>query len=112
MTQPAFTFARAADTSRAQQYADHVITLLSDGSWRRAKAICAAIPGLTDRSLRMIAEQSRGSILGGQKGYCLTKYASNDEIDRCERWLLSQADSMRGRAVEIRKARNSGGVAA
>jgi hypothetical protein len=106
MTQPAFTFARAADTSRAQQYAEQVIALLSDGSWRRAKAICAAIPGLTDRSLRMIAEQSQGHLVSGQRGYCLTRYATVEDLNHFERAQLSQARKTINRVRLTRIARN------
>lgn len=104
--------ARAADRNCAARFRDAVIALLQDGAWHRAKALCTALPGLTDRACRQIAETSHGAVISGQAGYKLTRHATNDEIDRAEAWLLSQASHMKSRAVEIRRCRNTGGVAA
>lgn len=113
MTQmPLNLFARQADRSRAAKYRNQVFDVLADGAWHRAKSLCAGLPGLTDRALRQIAEESRGTVISGQNGYRLTRFASTEEIDHCERWLLSQSQHMKERALEIRRARNSGGVAA
>lgn len=104
--------ARTADRNRAARFRDRVLELLQDGQWHRAKTICAELDGLNERALRQVAEESRGAVISGQHGYKLTRLATNDEIDHAERWLLSQSQAMKARAVDIRKARNSGGVAA
>jgi hypothetical protein len=112
MTQPMLQFARTRDRKAAERFRARVMDLLSDGAWHRAKALCVACEGLTDRAVRQIAEASRGTIISSVDGYKLTRFATTDEIDHCERWLVSQARKMLDRAVEIRRARNSGGVAA
>jgi DNA-directed RNA polymerase beta subunit len=92
-----------------------VYAWLSDGAWHTARSFRThggiVING-AERELRIVAERSQGRIISGQKGYKLTRCASVEEIDHAERWLISQANKMRERAVEIRRARNSGGVAA
>lgn len=93
----------------AQQ--EHVTTLLSAGAWLTAKHLCGLVSGLTDRGLRQMAEDSKGAILGGQRGYCLTKHASNSDIDHVERALLSQGRKMLDRAREVRIYRNRGAAA-
>lgn len=113
MNQLAFDLAaKAADQGRAAKFRDRVLEHLDDGEWHRAKEICACFDGLTDRALRQIAEESHGSVISGQQGYKLTKFATTEEIDRAENWMLSQIEHMKKRVVDIRKARNSGGVAA
>jgi hypothetical protein len=49
-------------------------------------------------------------VISGQRGYHLTRQASLDDIDHSVRWLLSQADRMRERAMSISRVRH-GGVA-
>lgn len=104
--------ARADDTDKALRYRKQFYEVLSDGAWHLRKEVCKLIPQLSDRACRQIAENSKGQVLSGQLGYKLTKFATNEEIDHAERWLLSQARHMTERAVQIRKCRNSGGVAA
>ena len=108
MTQPSLSFLRPVrDDLRVR-----VLELLQDGSWHRAKSLCGAISGLTDRGLRQIAEGSRGAVISGQRGYKLTAKATTEEIDHAEAWLLSQAKHMTDRARQIRICRNRKGVAA
>ncbi len=85
---------------------------LADGGWHLRRDLCRAITGLTERSARLIAESSRGAVIGSAKGYKLTAHASQIELDHAERALRSQARKMLGRVIQIRKARNQGGVAA
>lgn len=96
-------------TDKAERHTAQVYAALADGQWHTAKALRLTL-GVDDRTMRLIADRSHGAILGGQSGYKLTRCASVDEIDHAERWLISQANKMRERAVEIRRARN--GVAA
>lgn len=88
---------------------DRLLTALAGRGWRTAKDL--RLEGWTERQLRATAHESGGRVLGGQRGYALTREASDDEADRVERFLLSQARSMQQRAVDIRKARNRRGVA-
>jgi len=103
MSQACFNFTRTAD--RADQAASLVYAILADGQWHTARAIRLAT-SLDERTMRLIADRSRGAILGGQNGYKLTRFATGEEADRAERWLQSQARRMTERAVEIRRARN------
>lgn len=101
----------ASVSDKAERHTSQVYSQLSDGAWHTAKALKLTL-GVDDRTMRLIADRSHGAILGGQSGYKLTRCASVEEIDHAERWLISQANKMRERAVEIRRARNQGGVAA
>ena len=85
---------------------------LSDGEWHVAGSFGLHRCEKMNRALRVIAERSKGQIISGQKGYKLTKFATTEEIDHAERWLLSQASKMKDRAREIRVARNRSGAAA
>jgi len=94
-----------------------VYQLLADGQWHTARSfqdvgnVTIKITGI-DRMVWLVAERSAGKIISGQKGYKLTKFATTEEIDHAERWLLSQASKMKARALEIRRSRNQGGRAA
>jgi hypothetical protein len=109
MTQPGFF-----DPPKTTELEPVVYQWLSDGQWHTAKSFAGGIARQRgfDRLLRIIADRSQGRIISGQFGYKLTQFATSEEIDHAERWLLSQARKMTERAVEIRKARNSGGKAA
>lgn len=92
-------------TDKAEKHAAQVYAALASGDWMTRRQL-ERLTGLDDRVIRMVAEQSKGRVISGQSGYRLTKFASVEEIDHAERWLLSQANKMRERAVEIRRARN------
>jgi hypothetical protein len=62
--------------------------------------------GWDDRRFRRAAEFANGVILGGNKGYCLWRYASNDETDRVENALRKQARKLLRKVIQIRKVRN------
>ena len=101
--------AATADRDLASRYQERVLAYLEQSkSWKLRRDICQAFPGLTDRALREIASNSKGRILSGQSGYILIEYATNEEIDRAEAWLLSQSREMLKRVLAIRKARNRG----
>lgn len=99
------------DLETASRLTDAFLAVLRDGLWHKGRDLAQALQ-TNERVLRQIASSSGGSVLSGQSGYRLTRAASNEEIDRCESWLRSQARKMIGRSIQIRKARNSGGVAA
>jgi hypothetical protein len=80
-----------------------VIALLSDGSWRRAKAICAAIPGLTDRSLRLIAEDSDGRLVSTNAGYKLVEHVTPAEINQFAGRQLAQMRHTQARLTRTMK---------
>ena len=117
MTQEPLPLRTTTRIDQAEIVRPLVYNWLEDGSWHTSKSFerkwntGERIIGL-DRLLRIVAERSQGQIISGQKGYKLTKYATTEEIDHAERWLLSQASKMKARAVEIRKCRNAGGRAA
>jgi hypothetical protein len=103
VTEQSLPFRRTVDAAEA--LAPAVRRVLEDGQWHTAKALRAVI-GIGDRELRLVAERSRGTILGSQLGYKLTRFATVEEVDHVERWLQSQSRKMTHRAVEIRRARN------
>ena len=85
---------------------DAFFRALEDGRWHLRRDLCREINGLTERQCRLIAEGSQGRVIGSAKGYRLTRFASVDEIDHAERQLVSQANKMKARALEIRICRN------
>jgi hypothetical protein len=103
---------QARDQETAQQLTAAFLDALSDGQWHLRRDLCEAIPGLTERAARLIAEHSHGSVIGSSRGYKLTVHATVAELDHAERQLTSQGHKMIDRAREIRCARNKGGRAA
>lgn len=85
---------------RASQRRADVFTALADGRWHTAREL-----GINDRVLRLVAEQSAGEIISGQRGYKLTRHATLDEVTHAEHWLRSQATKMLRRALAIRAVR-------
>jgi len=110
MTQPSLF--RQRDHDAAQQLTGAFYKALEDGGWHLRRELVHAIPGLTERSARLIASASRGLIIGSAKGYKLTAYATQIEVDHAEAQLRSQAREMLRRVVQIRNCRNRGGRAA
>ncbi len=108
MTQPTLNFQKES-ADNAEIIKALVYDWLSDGQWHTAKSF--QVEGVEmrgiDRVLRTVAERSKGQVISGQKGYKLTRFATVEEIDHAESWLLSQARHMTARAVEIRRARNT-----
>ncbi len=96
---------------KAAEMMDRFLEQLSDGQWHRAKELSWSLH-TSDRVIRQMAESSNGRVISSQHGYKLNRYATNDELDHAEAWLISQGRKMIDRAREIRVARNRGGVAA
>lgn len=65
-----------------------------------------------ERRFRRAAEFADGLILGGQKGYCLMQFATNDETDRVENGLRKQARKLLRKVIQIRRVRNGHQAAA
>lgn len=65
------------------------------------RAVLAVELGWTIRAVRDTASQSKGQILSGPKGLCLTVHASAEELEHSRLILLSQARSMIRRALEL-----------
>lgn len=58
----------------------------------------------SDRSIRLLAEASKGQIISGQRGYHLTCQASVADCLHASAWLRSQARRMTARALDIERA--------
>ena len=96
---------------KAAEMMDRFYEQLQDGQWHKGSALSTRLH-TSDRVVRMCAERSQGRVISGQLGYKMTRFATGDEIDHAEAWLLSQASKMKERAVEIRICRNRSGCAA
>jgi hypothetical protein len=83
-----------------------LIAALGRRRWLTAARLTEAT-GFNDRKLRALAADSGGRIISGQKGYCLTTEATNEEIHHAASWLESQARVMTQRAISIRKFAHS-----
>jgi hypothetical protein len=70
--------------------------------WLQARDL-TQLTGFDDRRLRAIASASKGHIISGNRGYRLTRQATIEEIDHCTAKLLSQADAMTARALQIQR---------
>jgi len=95
----------------AQKLTGAFLSALHDGGWHKGRELCAALQ-TDERTIRQAAADSGGAVISGQLGYRLTAYATTQEIDRAENFYRSQARHMLKRAIQVRKARNRGGVAA
>jgi len=82
-----------------------LITALDGRGWVSARVLADELD-TGDRSLREAASQSAGEVIGGQRGYHLTRQASLEDIDRGTAWLLSQSSRMRERAMAIARVRH------
>jgi hypothetical protein len=103
-------FAARGDVSKrptgGAQLVPRFFAALRDRGWVSGAALASELD--TDlRSLRDAAHQSRGGILGGQKGYCLTVQASLEDVTSVINRLYSQSREMRERAMEIERVRHS-----
>ena len=79
---------------------------LSRFAWRLSVVLAAArYPALTleaaRREMRQAAEQSEGHIISGQRGYKLTRKATEGEARHAIAWLRSQARKTEKRAADI-----------
>lgn len=107
LTLPIAPAKRAPDAADVEMLCE---TLEGQG-WMLAREILLALrglyPGWHDRHLRELANASEGRIISGQRGYRLTREATDDECDHAESWLRHQARAMTERAVAIRRCRNT-----
>lgn len=103
MTQINLLLSSVSDTASAHR--DQVLAILEDGQWHTRKEI-ERLTGLNERTVRMIAEQSNGKILGTDKGYKLQKYADSVEYFEWENRIRSQAKTMLRRIIQARRERN------
>ena len=97
-------FVRETD-DKAARLREPMMNVLRDTRWHTANELRHWIPELDDRTARAIAERSKGSILGSDRGYRLLAYCSIEEIQAVEDRLRSQARRMLRRVLDIRKAR-------
>ena len=76
--------------------------------WTTARQITAAI-GLSDRQIRQLARDHRGSILSGpgSPGYKLIADATLEEINHTADRLRSQAREMLAGSIRLRKVAHS-----
>lgn len=82
--------------------------LVTRSGWTTAKEITADL-GLTDRQIRQLARDHRGSILSGpgSPGYKLISAATLDEINHTADRLRSQAREMLAGSIRLRKVAHS-----
>lgn len=81
-----------------------VVAYLRGKGWKSCRTIQGALGFKSDRTVREIAESSRGAIISGQQGYRLTAEATGEEIYHASHWLRSQARKMMERSIEIEQA--------
>lgn len=86
----------------AREVAHVTKALRAATDWMTAKALHAET-GTDDRKLRAIANQSKGAIISGQKGYRLTAKASITEVAHASAWLRHPGVEMIERSVEIER---------
>src|SRR4051812_25634221 len=102
-------FAARGDSSRRPQYAsrlvDPFLTALRGRGWV-AGALISRELGADLRTLRAAAHESRGHILGGNRGYCRTLEAPLEDVTRVVNRLGSQAAQMWRRGMEIERVRH------
>ena len=72
--------------------------LLKAGNWTKAKDFPAP---WNERSLRALANASKGRIISGQRGSLVTRLATIKEVQHAAAWLRHQAAQMQYRALEI-----------
>ena len=85
---------------KASTFTPHMIAKHRDGCCHSDADICEGVQGLDDRTIRAIAERSRGVILSSQLGYKLTEHATMTEVRRSSNALRSQGRKMIMRADE------------
>jgi hypothetical protein len=93
---------------RPQHGGKDVVSLLSflyGRGWVRASQI-KTVMGWKPRKSRLIANESDGQIISGEKGYKLTSEATLEEIVHAARRLRSQAKEMLRRSIAIERVRH------
>ena len=83
--------------------------LLDRQNWQSAHEVRLLL-GWNLRTIRAVANASKGQIISGQQGYKLTLEASDDEVRVATRRLQHQAGEMQRRSIAIlRVASERGG---
>jgi hypothetical protein len=104
MADDLFTFAAQRDSSEIP-----LMRWLADGQWHNGAHLYETHANSVEniaafkRGLRSMAEEAKGKIVSGQKGYRLTMYASVEEIDRASAELLSLAKGVVERYKALRR---------
>jgi len=101
-------FAARGDASRRPSVValvPRMLAALAGRGWTSAAILCLEL-GTDARSLREAANRSKGRIIGHQRGYMTTATATIEDVQRVERRLLSQANRMRIRVLEIQRIRH------
>lgn len=80
-----------------------LVRCLAGRGWLTAKALKQAHV-FGDRDLRAIANASKGTVISGQRGYCLLSEATVPEIQHAADWLRHQGREMIRRGNEIEHA--------
>lgn len=93
------TRATAVSPSEVEQ----LVRVLSGKGWRKAKALAQELQ-MDDRTIREVANQSKGRVISGQRGYALVDEVTTEEANHSANWLEHQAKKMLRRAAEIRQA--------
>lgn len=102
-------FAARGDASRRPTGAAQLLPRFREALRGRgwvAGAVLARELGADLRALRDAAHESRGLVLGGNRGYCLTLEATLTEVQAVVRRFYSQSREMRERAMEIERVRH------
>lgn len=102
MTQQPLTFLRP---SKPESRVGELIQALDGRGWRSGK-ILARVLQTDDRTIRAIANASKGAVIGTNRGYILTRSATVDDCNEAEGRLLNQIKHMAQRVRDIRNARN------
>jgi hypothetical protein len=82
------------DHDLAAKYEHDVIQLLQNGKWWYRRDILSKIPALNERALRAIADRNRKQIVSGNKGYCLLRKASVEDVHKAISRLLATAKDL------------------
>lgn len=80
-------------TDKAERHTAQVYAALADGQWHTRRDLLVN-HGLKNRTVRMVAQHSRGQILRGPKGFILANKATVEEIDECLRKMNAQIKAM------------------
>jgi hypothetical protein len=104
------------DHDLAAKYEHDVIQLLQDGLWWYRRDIVSKIPALNERAVRAIADRNRRLIVSGNKGYCLLRKASVEDVHKAISRLLATAKDLQRDVLvyekEINRRRDRSGRAA
>jgi hypothetical protein len=101
----------AAKRPSVDELLPRVVAALDGRGWVSAARLSTEL-GADARALREAANRSSGTILGGNRGYALTRQVPLEEVTAVINRHLSQSRQMRQRAMEIERVVHSLGGAA